>query len=374
MRYLRRNIVLIWWKSVELIKNGWSMKSWLKTLKWFILVTGILFAVIFLCIVFNKTFYTFDTSLSINADLASKFGEFVGGFIGTLFAFLSILIVAYSILKQTCENRKNNVKEMFFQMIDYHYKNLEQIEVPKPNRRNVIEKGKRGFVVFKIQINRLLQALYQINEENDLQLKAHDIACIAYMVFYYGLSDSWRSFLEEKIQCYDCRSIIINRLLKINKLNPEMRLCQANHTVLSAYFRNMYNAIKLIDSEKEFSDNEKVELVKIYRAQLSNPELYILFFNVISPFGKKWRKMDFIKRYKLLKNIPKGYLDGYNPKLYFDIEFEHEEINCATDTDEFPIEEPHLVPSQVRFKTNRVSSLFNLSVLSWLNRLLCKNN
>lgn len=136
----------------------------------------------------------------------------------------------------------------------------------------------------------------------------------------------------------------------------------------------MYNAIKLIDSEKEFSDNEKVELVKIYRAQLSNPELYILFFNVISPFGKKWRKMDFIKRYKLLKNIPKGYLDGYDPKLYFEIEFEHEEINCATDTDEFPIEEPHLVPSQVRFKINRVSSLFNISILSWLKRLLCKNN
>lgn len=327
------------------------MKVWLTILKYFIVVIGILFAVIFCLIVFNDTFYQFDPNLEINADLASQFGDFVGGFIGTLFAFLSILIVAYSILKQTCENRKNNVKAIFFQMIDYHYKNLEEIEVPKPQRKDVKEKGKRGFVVFKIQINRLLQALYEINKKYDLQLNAHDIACIAYMVFYYGLSESWQSFLKEKIKCYDCSDIIINSLLKIDRYNPELRLCQSNHTVLSSYFRNMYNAIKLIDNEKEFNDNEKEELVKTYRAQLSNPELYILFFNVISPFGKKWRENNYIKKYKLLKNIPKGYLDGYDPHNYFDIKFEHEEINCETDTDEFHDESPHIIPSCVKFRT-----------------------
>lgn len=330
----------------------WSMRTWLNILKVFILGTGILFAAIFLFIVFNKAFYSFDPKLEVDAELASQFGDFIGGFIGTLFAFLSVLIVAYSILKQTCENRKNNVKGMFFQMIDYHYRNLEQIEVPKPKRKGVVERGKRGFVVFKIQINRLLQALFEINVKNELQLTAHDIACIAYMVFYYGLSDSWKSFLEEKIQCYDCRDIIIKALLELDKFNPELRLCRSNHTVLSAYFRNMYNAIKLIDTEKEFDEKEKKELVKIYRAQLSNPELYILFFNVISPFGKKWRRMDYIKKYKLLKNIPKGYLDGYDPKQYFNIEFEHEEINCATDTDEFPGNPPHVIPSQIKFNTH----------------------
>lgn len=351
---------------------GFSMKTWLLLLKFFILITGLLFAIIFLFVVFNKTFFAYDTDLVIDPELASNFGDFVGGFIGTLFAFLSILIVAYSILKQTCENRKNNVKHIFSQMIDYHYKNVEQIEVPKPMRKNVIEKGKRGFVIFKIQINRLLQALYEINEENELQLSAHDIACIAYMIFYYGLSDSWRLFLEEKISCYDCRGIIIESLLKIDKYNPELRLCQANHAILSAYFRNMYNAIKLIDTEKEFDDNEKKALVKIYRAQLSNPELYILFFNVISPFGKKWRSMDFIKKYQLLKNIPKGYLDGYNPKLYFDIEFEHEEINCETDTDNFPSEPPHPICSNVKFQTKPKLPIISIPSISRLLRVFSK--
>lgn len=321
------------------------MRAWLIIMKVVIFIIGITFAISFCFIVFNKAYFRLDPNLGIDVELASKFGDFVGGFIGTLFAFLSILIVAYSILKQTCENRKNNVKSMFFQMIDYHYKNLEQIEVRKPERRDVIEKGKRGFVAFKIQINRLLQELYTVNNTHQLQLNAHDIACIAYMVFYYGLSETWKEFFEEKIQCYDCRETIINELLKYSTKNPECRLCQANHTVLSAYFRNMYNAIKLIDCESAFNTKEKEELVKIYRAQLSNPELYVLFFNVISPFGKKWRDKKFMQKYRLLKNVPKGYLDGYDPKKYFNITYEFEEINCSTDNDEFPDDPPHRITS-----------------------------
>lgn len=66
----------------------------------------------------------------------------------------------------------------------------------------------------------------------------------------------------------------------------------------------MYNAINLIDSENEFTNKEKEELIKTYRAQLLDSEFYILFFNVISPFGKKWREKNLICKYKLLNNIP----------------------------------------------------------------------
>lgn len=345
------------------------MRAWLIIMKVVIFIIGITFAIAFCFIVFNKAYFRWDPNLGIDTELASKFGDFVGGFIGTLFAFLSILVVAYSILKQTCENRKNNVKSMFFQMIDYHYKNLEQIEVRKPERTDVIEKGKRGFVSFKIQINRLLQVLYIVNNTHQLQLNAHDIACIAYMVFYYGLSETWRGFFEEKIQCYDCRETIINELLKYSTRNPKSRLCQSNHTVLSAYFRNMYNALKLIDSERTFNTKEKEELVKIYRAQLSNPELYVLFFNVISPFGKKWRDKKFIQTYKLLKNVPQGYLDGYDPKKYFSITYEHEEINCSTDNDEFPVDPPHKITSS-RNKLVNSRSLQITDLIRFLKRLL----
>ena len=88
----------------------------------------------------------------------------------------------------------------------------------------------------------------------------------------------------------------------------------------------MYNAIKHIDNSKLLSSKEKNDYVKILRSQLSNAELYILFFNVISRFGKKWIDNDYITKYQLIQNLPSKYCDGYDPKEYFpDVRFEEEE-------------------------------------------------
>lgn len=109
--------------------------------------------------------------------------------------------------------------------------------------------------------------------------------------------------------------------------NQELKLGRTNQTELSSYFRNMYNAIKLVDGDPYLSQKEKTDLVKIYRAQLSNPELYILFFNLVSRFGKKWVDSGYIIKYQLLTNLPHDYCDGYNPKDYFNIQYEEDEIS-----------------------------------------------
>jgi hypothetical protein len=87
----------------------------------------------------------------------------------------------------------------------------------------------------------------------------------------------------------------------------------------------MYNAIKLVNESKFLNEVEKKELIKIYRAQLSNPELYVLFFNVLSRFGKKWKENKYITTYQLLKNIPNNYCDEYIPNDYFPMKYEDDE-------------------------------------------------
>ena len=324
-----------------------SMRHWLSIIKWAIAISGLAFTTLLAFVIFDKAYFHYGGD--IDTDLAAKFGDFVGGFIGTLFGFLSVLVLAYSILKQTYETRRNNIRNAFFKMIDYHFKNVEQVELPKPDNPGTKEKARRGFVAYKIQIKRLLQAVCKINSENELELTGHDVASIAYMVFYYGADESWKTFLKNKLACYDCSELMINCLIKLSERNPNMKLCRTNQTILSAYFRNMYNAIRLVDSEPYFTKKEKYDLIKIYRAQLSNPELYVLFFNVISPFGKKWREKDFVNKYRLVKNIPHGYLDGYDMKEYFDMKYEYEEVNCETDSDNFPQTPPPDIKSGTSF-------------------------
>lgn len=301
------------------------MRRILFILKYLSIAFGSITIILCFCILFHKAY--FNTSFEIDPNLASQFGDFFGGLIGTFFSILSIILLIYTIVNQSLESRKSAITNNFFKMIDYHNHNVEQINIPNiDTTKKEKEQGRRAFVIYKIQIKRLIQTVRDINQQNDLHLSSDDIIDISYIIFYYGLSPTWSSFIQDKLNRYECNEIIVQKLLEKIENNKELKIGRTNQTALSAYFRNMYNAIKLVDNAKELSKTEKEELIKIYRAQLSNPELYVLFFNITSRFGKKWKDNKYITKYHFLKNIPKDYLDGYNPKNYFNFTYEYEEI------------------------------------------------
>lgn len=270
----------------------------------------------------------FNTSLKIDSELAAKFGDFFGGFIGTIFAIFSVILLIYTIVSQHVELSKNGARDRFFKMLDYHNENIRSIRAPslETAKNQIIEEGRRAFVVYKIQLKRLLQAVTEIDQELSIELTDAQKIDIAYMCFYYGQSSTWVDFISQKLSCYQSGAIIAKMMLEKVEAREDLKLGRTNQTDLSSYFRNMYNAIKLVDNDKYLSENEKIDLVKIYRAQLSNPELYILFFNLVSRFGKKWNSNGYIEKYEILTNLPIAYCDGYDPKKYFDINFEEDEI------------------------------------------------
>ena len=81
-------------------------------------------------------------------------------------------------------------------------------------------------------------------------------------------------------------------------------------TRLGHYYRHLYQMIKLID---EFDNNylgnknlhiDKNSYASIIRAQLSSNEQLLLFYNSLSYIGEGWLRNNYLKNYKLLKNIP----------------------------------------------------------------------
>jgi hypothetical protein len=278
----------------------------------------------FVFIVFNKAF--FNTSWTIDTELASKFGSFFGGYVGTIFSMLSVLLLTYTIVTQNTDNRKDEVRNHFFKMLDFHNETVKEISISHIDTdKDYQSEGRRAFVVFKIQIKRLLELIKKLNEDEKWELNSIQQLDIAYIVFYYGLDTTWTPFIEDKLKSYPNHKIVITKLLDKIKENPKLKLGRTNQTSLSAYFRNMYNAIKLIDDNKFLEPSEKQDLIKIYRAQLSNPELYVLFFNLMSRFGKKWKDRQYVTKYRFIKNIPRGYCDGYEPNDYFKMTYEDDE-------------------------------------------------
>ena len=84
------------------------------------------------------------------------------------------------------------------------------------------------------------------------------------------------------------------------------------------YFRTFYNIVKFIEkSEAE----DKQTYINILRAQLSSPELYLLFYNCLSRYGNQKFK-PYVEQFGLLENmatanlIRRGHKDLYNESAF----------------------------------------------------------
>lgn len=71
---------------------------------------------------------------------------------------------------------------------------------------------------------------------------------------------------------------------------------------LGHYFRNLYHIFKFIDSRKEICDEDKMYYASLVRAQLSTYELLLIFYNVMSKYGRdKFKPL--VLKYEILQNM-----------------------------------------------------------------------
>ena len=288
-------------------------------------------------------FYILPLLLPLVRKCAFQSGELIDyglmgdsyGLFNALFSGLAFIGVLLTLCLQSRDSKKRKVVEQYYQMLDVQQKVIDEINVAQVRKGKQGEslataKGRKAFVEFKIQMKYLVNAIKEVSERNGFEFSDIDIADIAYAVFFYGSSKMWKPFMMEYLKDYPETERLVDAIIARLDVEKRFILYRPNQNYLSVYFRNMYNAIKLIDNCKLINAEEKMDYVKILRAQLSNAELYILFFNLISRFGKKWIDNDYVSKYQLIQNLPSKYCDGYNPKDFFpEIKFESEELGLS---------------------------------------------
>ncbi|WP_138508360.1 putative phage abortive infection protein [Pseudoalteromonas ruthenica] len=82
---------------------------------------------------------------------------------------------------------------------------------------------------------------------------------------------------------------------------------------LGAYFRTLYNILKLIEQTKNITDKQLYS--NLIRAQLSRYELLILFYNILSPYGNEKMK-ELVMEFKLLKHLETELLPEKNRQFF----------------------------------------------------------
>lgn len=268
---------------------------------------------------------------SATIDKLGQMGDSYGIY-NALFSGLAFAGVIITLYMQARDSRKRIVVEQFYKRLDVQQSVIDEINVSQVRRAKKDEKvsvatGRKAFVEFKIQLKYLVKAIRDVNDKGGFELTDIDIADIAYAVFFYGSAKTWKDFMMEYLKDYKEPERLVDAIIERLDKEKNYILNRPNQNYLSVYFRNMYNAIKLIDEASVIGKDEKTEYVKILRSQLSNAELYVLFFNVISRFGKKWIEHDYVTKYQLIQNLPSKYCDGYDPKEYFpNVRYEGDEL------------------------------------------------
>lgn len=228
------------------------------------------------------TFGFYPIPVGHDSDLYAKygqFGDFFGGIVNPLLAFINIAMIVYF---QRDQANKIADREAFFRMIEFQNQLTNSIEITASTNYSstpVVLRGRSAFAKFN------LEAIDHFQEEL-MEWVGSEVP----MDRIVALKEAYHSLYETSFRLQD----------------------------LGHYFRHMYLTMKFLDNLPWTSVTQKSELAKILRAQLSHVELKFLFLNCLSGYGVKFR--EYCAKYDLLEWIAdKNFID-------FDESFNSSEI------------------------------------------------
>ena len=291
--------------------------------------------ILFVCgiVLFLWKDFGFDGAQKINSQKFSDFGSFVGGLIGTLWAFAGVILF-YVALREQREDIHINRDTLNTQV-----KALEQQIVEFELQRKELELTREVFIE---QNNTLKLQQFESTYFNTLHLFTNLVQNITYRepigvhlfqprvykgsecfeAYYGSLQRRYRTKYEDyiknelHIELNDAiqLEISIDKLNEFSK-NAYFSFFENYQSDLGHYFRTLYNLIRFVD--EKFIDNPRY-YTNLIRAQLSTYEHLMLFYNGISQYGEKKFK-PLIEKYSLLNNMPQDLLiDKKHSEFYID--------------------------------------------------------
>ena len=239
----------------------------------------------------------------------------------------------------------NQFESKFYVMLNLHRLNVEEMNI------NNKVTGRKVFVSMFSELRFVYYhtlALIQSypndkNPERDFGFNPEDeetITLISYLIFFYGVGPNSNAlvakilkyhtenqFLTALINHFEniafqksnsmynyCTSVVIDERDYPIQLSLKYKAFQGHLHRLGHYYRHLFQTVKLITSNTENLVNNGKDYLRTLRAQLSNHEQLLLFYNSISPLGYPWIKNEYFTKFKMIKNIPLPLADfGITP-------------------------------------------------------------
>ncbi|GEM_PF-479439 len=302
-----------------------------------------LIMLIFGCLLFYIPGWFVNKSINpINYNGNGQLGDLISGTTMPFIAFAGIILTFIAFYIQYLANVKlkkdidiGRIETKYYEMLKIHNENLKGIKVSE----NFIGRiaFEKLFFEYKYIFFVVAFEYLKMKEENNInEFSKSEIGNIAYKLFFHGIKMESNSVINYLFSEKDkgLVDIVIPYLDRkrgefIKHKNPpneqsfsDSKDCfdelfvytfeyipfNGYSAQLSQYYRHLFQTVKYIDKQDdliiEFKD--KYKYIMTIRAQLSNYEQLMLYYNSLSVFGWPWNKEenDFIQNYRLIRNIP----------------------------------------------------------------------
>ncbi len=272
----------------------------------------------------------------------------VVGFIGVISTFFAFWVQYVANQKQFRQFKKQNkdiklerFENKFYELIKIHRDNVNEFEIPK-FKSNGILKGRRVFVEMFTELNVIYNVVERLRTElisedaiGQEEFSDENVFNVAYAVFFNGLPSipllsgnpndlgEYKMFpdkynlmlhqtftkLEELRRNYITTQESYMFQIGINNvvfLYPKItyKLFCGHNSRLGHYFRGLFQLVSFVVEYNSEIVKNKYSYVKIIRAQLSNHEQLLLYYNALSYLGKPWIEKKYLNEWRMIKNIP----------------------------------------------------------------------
>jgi len=237
-------------------------------------------------------FLWLDSDFSLDAQIDSekfaRFGDFIGGLVGSLWALAGVILFYIALTEQRRDSEIN--REALSVQVDTLNQQVEEFKLQRKelvSSRKVYEQQSKTFKIqqFESSFFSLLSVYQAIKDKLDSLVDNKDY---------------FRKIFGDISKSYTIKTDILNHHDQMIHSYTEM--FNENRGYLSHYFKTFYRIIKILDSNTSLDDKEKFYYAQTIRSQLTDYEQLILFYNSHSIYGNKTKPI-FLK-YNLLKHLP----------------------------------------------------------------------
>jgi hypothetical protein len=332
-------------------KKSWNLD---KLSKWLIVI-----AIIFAISAFVLPYFITKFSI-IDFTETGQIGDTIGGIMNPFIGIASIIVMFLAFYMQykaneiqrdlfkeqkkqfdteLSEQRKqferNQFDNQFFEMLKTHKENVNEISIEKiyssydsyaekhiKHKQFFTGRGALEYIIEEINI------AYYINKAmNENSFDPKECLNEAYSFVWNGIENAKETSFLEKRTLTDYLIIYRNNVIRkgkntISKIlyeykyltQPEISYSPNkvdfvpfnNHSsILGHYYRHLFQTVKFVVSKDFLTYEEKRNYLRILRAQMSNPEQVLLFYNWLSGYGNKWEceTNHFLTDYRMIHNV-----------------------------------------------------------------------